>query len=294
MLNRLIRHLKHVSRVAFGRITAGRALTVFPDDVFLVSYGRSGSTWVRFLIGNLAYTDDPITFLNVESRIPDIYVFPDRVLRRLPRPRILKSHESFDPRYNKIIYIVRDPRDLAVSLYHYDLKRGGIPEGYPIEDFVRLFVAGSEKVISWGAWGEHVLSWWSTRGDRDGFLLLRYEDILKEPQRELAKMASLLSIDVREEKLARAVELSSADRMRSLEKKQSREWVETKRTRQDKTFVRSARAGEWHSALPEESILTIETTWGLIMQSLGYELTVETAIRQAASKSKAVGLLGVR
>ena len=122
-MNRIVRHLRQVSRVAFGRINAGRGLTVFPDDVFLVSYPRSGSTWLRFLIGNLAYPADPVNFLNVDSRIPDIYLLPDRVLRRYPRPRILKSHEPFDPRYSKIIYIVRDPRDLVVSLYHYDLKR---------------------------------------------------------------------------------------------------------------------------------------------------------------------------
>ena len=270
--------VRQVARVAAGRVNAGRGLTIFPDDVFLVSYGRSGSTWARFLIGNLVSAHDPVTFLNVESRIPGIYLFPDRVLRRLPRPRILKSHEPFDPRYKRIIYIVRDPRDLAVSLYHYDLKRGGIPEGYPIDEFVQLFVAGSDKVISWGTWGEHVMSWWSTRGGGDGFLLIRYEDLLADPKRELAKIAARLEVDGSEEKLTRAVELSSVDRMKNLEKEQSRQWIETKNTRQDKSFVRSGRAGEWQSALSEESIMAIETAFGPVMRSLGYELTKESAV----------------
>jgi len=232
------------------------------------------------------YTDNPVTFLNVEQRIPDIYVFPDRVLRRFQRPRIVKSHECFDFRYNKIIYIVRHPRDVAVSLYHHYLKAGVMPDGYPMEEFVRLFIAGSENGFRWGPWGDHVLSWWSTRGGRDGFLFVRYEDILKDPKRELAKMASLLSIDISEEGLARTVELSSAGRMRSLEKKQSRGWVGTTRTRQDKTFVRSARPGDWRSALPEQSSLEIETAWGLIMQNLGYELTIKTAKCQAVFEPK--------
>lgn len=278
-LNQVVRYLRQVARVAAGRVNAGRGLTVFPDDIFLVSYGRSGSTWVRFLIGNLVYKDDPVTFLNVESRIPDIYIFPDRVLRGQHRPRILKSHESFDPRYTQIIYVVRDPRDVAVSLYHYDLKRGGIKEGYPLDDFVQLFVAGSPRVISWGTWAEHVTSWLSTRGGRDSFLLLRYEDLQADLKQELARVAAWLKIDGGDEGLTRAVELSSMDRMKKLETEQSREWVETKSTRQDKTFVRSGRTGEWRSVLSEASVTAIETAFGPVMQSLGYEMTSEAAKR---------------
>jgi hypothetical protein len=283
-LNRVFRYLRQVARVAAGRVSAGRGLTIFPDDVFLVSYGRSGSTWTRFLIANLVSGNDPVTFLNIESRIPDIYMFPDRALRRLPRPRILKSHESFDPRYKKIIYIVRDPRDLAVSLYHYDLKRGGLPEGYPMDEFVQLFAAGSEKVISWGPWGDHVISWISTRAGREGFLLIRYEDLIEDPKRELAKISTLLMVDGSEETRARAVELSSLDRMKKLEKEQSREWAETKNTRQDKTFVRSGRTGEWRSVLSESSVLAIETAFGPAMHSLGYELTKAPAQGRPASQ----------
>jgi hypothetical protein len=238
----------------------------------------------------LVSANDPVTFLNVELRIADIYMFPDRVLRRLPRPRILKSHEPFDPRYKKIIYIVRDPRDLAISLYHYDLKRGGLPEGYPMDEFVQLFVAGSERVISWGPWGEHVVSWLSTRGGREGFLLIRYEDLIEDPQRELAKISALLKVDGSEEARARAVELSSIDRMKKLEKEQSRQWAETKNTRQDKTFVRSGRTGEWRSGLSETSVLAIETAFGPAMRSLGYELTKEPAQSQPASPPE----LGIR
>jgi hypothetical protein len=50
---RLGRYLKAVSSTVLGCIPAGRDLTVLPDDIFLVSYRRSGSTWLRFLVGNL-------------------------------------------------------------------------------------------------------------------------------------------------------------------------------------------------------------------------------------------------
>ena len=147
--SRRLQRIAQVGRVLTGRQMAGRNLTVFPDDVFLVSYPRSGNTWTRFLIGNLIYQDEPVTFANIESRLPEIYFNPDRVLRRLPRPRILKSHECFQPHYRRIIYIVRDPRDVAVSFYHHHIKAGNIAEDYPIADFVPRFIAG-EFDAKWG------------------------------------------------------------------------------------------------------------------------------------------------
>lgn len=94
---KIVRVLEQVARVVTGRQMAGRNLTVFPDDIFLTSYPRSGNTWSRFLIGNLIYQDEPTTFLNVEERIPEIYFNSDHRLRALIRPRILKSHECFQP-----------------------------------------------------------------------------------------------------------------------------------------------------------------------------------------------------
>src|ERR1700719_1787779 len=92
---RLFDALAQAGRVLTGRQIAGRGLTVFPDDIFLVSYPRSGNTWTRFLLGNLIHQGEPVTFSNVESRIPEIYFNRDRVLRHLSRPRVLKSHECF-------------------------------------------------------------------------------------------------------------------------------------------------------------------------------------------------------
>jgi Sulfotransferase domain len=265
--------LKYRARAALGLNKAGRQLTVFPDDVFIVSYPRSGNTWTRFLIGNLLNPDNPVTFANVESRVPEIYFFSDRQLRTLARPRILKSHEYFDPRYKRIIYLVRDPRDVAVSLYHYSIKRRNVPDAYPLEEFVPRFIQG-EFFEDCGTWQEHVLSWRATRNEKSGFLFLRYEDLLADPQQELARIASALQIESAPEKLTRAVELSSAGHMRSLEKKHSTEWQLTKDTRQDVSFVGEARAGGWQGRLPSASVREIEQAWGATMEDLGYQLSV--------------------
>src|SRR5713226_4545423 len=270
----LVEHFKKVRDVALARNPAGRQMRVYPDDRFIVSYPRSGNTWTRFLIGNLIYQDEPVTFANVENRIPSIYIFSDRQLRRLPR--VLKSHDCFDPRYRNVIYIVRDPRDVTVSAYHYSIKVRILPDSCPIEEFVPLFMSGNfgSGLLAdprWGSWYDNVASWLAMRHNRK-FLLLRYEDMLENPQRELSKVAAFLNLETSPTRLARAVELSSADHMRKMEKSQAKDWQLTKSTRQDKPFVRDAKAGGWRSALPAKSVAEIEASWGSLMQTLGYEL----------------------
>ena len=157
----MIDRIKETAKVLLGRGKAGRNLTVFPDDIFIVSYPKSGNTWTRFLVGNLVYPKDVIDFSNIELKVPDIYQNINDILLRIPRPRILKSHEYFDPRYKKVIYIVRDPRDVAVSYYYYHIKVRRIDDKYPIDRFIQRFIRG--ELDSFGSWEENVGSWMGVR-----------------------------------------------------------------------------------------------------------------------------------
>lgn len=254
-----------------GKDIAGRDLFVFPDDTFIVSYPRSGNTWARFLIANLIHQDKPVTFANIEPLIPDVCVQSKRYLKSVPRPRIIKSHEYFDLRYKKVIYIVRDPRDVAVSYYHFCIKKRkyGIGDGYPIDRYVTRFVAG--ELSSYGSWGVNVASWLATRQNTVGFLLIHYEDMLDQTERELAKIASFLGLDPTLDRLATAIERSSVDRMRQLESEQADVWVNTKESRKDIPFVRTCTSGQWKLHLPENSVAEIESAWGPLMGMLGYK-----------------------
>lgn len=285
-ISRTFRAINQVGRVLTGKQLAGRGLTVYPDDVFIVSYPRSGNTWTRFLISNLIYQDEPTTFANIESRIPEIYFNPDHVMRNLPRPRILKSHECFEPRYRRVIYIARDPRDVAVSFYHHNVKAGNIPDHYSMDDFIPRFIA-AEFDTKWGSWNDSVKSWLTLRQGQPEFLMLRYEDMKKDPARQLLRVGEFLQqcsfrkIDLGSDKVQRAVEQSTPERMRALEKEQGGQWVLTKQTRGDKPFVRTASAGGWKSTLSEKAVAAIETAWGDTMHSLGYEICA-AARKQAA------------
>jgi hypothetical protein len=265
MLERIILGI----RVVFGLHHPARNLTVFPDDIFILSYPKSGNTWTRFLVANLVYPQKHPDFSNINWIIPDPEALSKRTLEKLSRPRILKSHQYFDPRYRRMIYIVRDPRDVALSQYYFHIKRRLIDETCPIEQFVKRFVAGETSI--YGSWGENVASWLTTRYNTPDFLLLRYEDMIADTHRELAKVAHFLEIGADAERIAAAVEQSSAERMRELEKKQAHKWSSTKNTRQDIPFVRTTKSGNWETMLPAEAVAIIENSWGPLMRWLGYQ-----------------------
>jgi hypothetical protein len=279
----MLKHLIAGGRHFLGLHAPGRSLRVFPDDVFLVSYPKSGNTWTRFLIANLVYPEKRPDFSNINELLPDPEVMSKRNLERAARPRILKSHQYFDPRYPKIIYIVRDPRDVVLSEYHFDIKRRAISEDYPLGQFVSRFVRG-ELNHPYGTWGENAATWFYARGHSPRFLLVTYEALQLQAMEEMTRIAEFLGISATRDRLAFVIEQSSADRMRELEKKQGHLWSSTKETRQDKPFVRAAKAGDWRTQLPEASTAEIEAAWGELMREFGYELTVSNLAHAGAER----------
>lgn len=287
MYTRLKNYLRQVTQTALGTRPAGHGVSVFPNDIFLVGYMRSGTTWSRFLMGNFVHSDQAVDFKTVSDLVPSIYEHADRKLRA--RPRLIKSHESFDPRYPRVVHFVRDPRDVAVSLYYYCLKNRAIPDGFPKDDFVDLFMTcrTGSAADQLGNWEDHTLSWLRLRQGRETYRLVRYEDLLAHTERELTRIAPLLGVEPSPERIERAIRLSSADRMRSLEKTQSKHWVTTKNTRQDIPFVRQAKSGNWQTSLPESCVRKIEKAWGQTIEELGYELSTSRLAGASASIASA-------
>ena len=86
---RMIKRLIAGGKYFFGLHSPGRNVRVFPDDIFLVSYPKSGNTWTRFLIANLVYPEKNPDFSNINQLLPDPEAMSKRALERARRPRIL-------------------------------------------------------------------------------------------------------------------------------------------------------------------------------------------------------------
>lgn len=266
MASRVVSGIKRALKLLPPR----RSLLVLPDDIFLVSYPKSGNTWTRFLLANLLFPEKSPSFGNLHKLIPDPEVTPKREMDRMRRPRVIKSHDCFDPRYPRVIYITRDPRDVVLSQYHYHRKLRKIDDAAPLAQFVARFLAGQTCIH--GSWGENVASWLVKQRNEASFLMLRYEDMVSDTATELAKIVRFLGLRYDSRRIEQAVERSSAKEMRRLERADGEQCKLIAGSRFDLSFVRSARAGGWRSELPGNLAAGIEKAWGPAMLHLGYDL----------------------
>ncbi|MEP1094946.1 MAG: sulfotransferase domain-containing protein [Cyclobacteriaceae bacterium] len=264
--------LKYKLKKSFLRdVPARNHLTVYEDDIFIASYPRSGNTWLRFLIGTL-YSDQTVTWENMESIVPDIYRCSDKFLREIKRPRILKSHHPFDARYKKVIYIVRDPRDVLVSFYYFQIKFGNEQDNQNnFNLFFENYVNG--KIGDYGSWKTNIESWKTNKEKvNNGLIFLRYEDILRDTKHSLNEIADFLEIKKSPERIDEVISLSSFANMKKLENEQSDTASIFKKSNNELNFVRQGEVGVWKDLLSKRQLEILYLKFGGLMKEFGYEI----------------------
>ncbi|CAN8000498.1 unnamed protein product [Ixodes hexagonus] len=165
-----------------------------PDDVFIVSYPKCGTTWMQYLLCNIFSGGvPPRDAAEFEARSPFLEFAGAESATEMPRPGAIKTHLPFDKhpysKYAKYIYITRNPYDCCVSYYHHTK----ISPGYFFEDgtfdrFFEMFVEGKGE---YGDYFDHLLSWYEHRSDPNVFFLT-YEDLKKDTEAWVLKMADFL------------------------------------------------------------------------------------------------------
>ena len=235
--------------------------------VMLVSYPRSGNTWVRFLLANLLASGDLPTYRNLNSYVPDIYESDLLRLSRLSGAHtIIKSHQPLSIHYRRVIYLVRDPRDVLLSYHRYHQKFTG--RDVDLEDFGRHFMDGT--IDSFGSWGVHAGGWLGARRDDPDFLLVRYEDLNRDPLVELRRITAFIEWSVEPATLRLAVSRTTPDALRLMETEREAATPQLLRSSRDVAFVQKATSGYWHDDLPTQLALAIGEKWGGLLDELGY------------------------
>jgi hypothetical protein len=244
-----------------------RHLGLAADDVVLVSYPKSGSTWLRFLLGHVLGGQE-VDFDSVRDALPPIGRHR-RAPRLLPSGgRMVRSHEPLAALARRpdqpVIYLVRDGRDVAVSYLHH-LRRVGDFDG-DLAAFLPRFLAGT--VDSYGSWHAHVLGAVAAR-DRGGSSLLtvRYEDLRRDTVGELTRIIRFLGIEADVGRVEAAVAANSKERMRAKEQSSR---ILVNQNADGSCFVRPDDSPSWQELLAPATILQFERVAGAALQAFGY------------------------
>lgn len=217
----LARRIYRRSPVRWLRNTVLAQRGLGPNDVFLASYPRSGSSWMRFLIMEMFAGD--ANFEDFARAVP--YLGHHRNARSLlpGGGRFIKTHELFSPAYRKAIHLVRDPRDVAVSYFRFMQRlqkivlRPGDDEAASFDRFIDALIAG--RVDAFGTWQSHLLSWLDAADSRSADILrLRFEDLRADPVSGTQTIARFLGRDLAPVDAERIAQGSSIEQMRSAER----------------------------------------------------------------------------
>ena len=185
------------------------------DDLYIVSFPKSGTTWLNFIMANvhlkMSHREQEVNFFNIADFIPDI--MRSRYIKRnilaFPGHRVIKSHAEMNPLYTKIIYVIRDPRDVMVS-YYWFLKM----LGEWTEDLHQLIHSPAYGIE---AWCRHVQGWVERTPVANRIDFVRYEDMKADALQVVTRTYARLGQSIPEEVLKQAIELSAFENMKKME-----------------------------------------------------------------------------
>ncbi|XP_070498419.1 luciferin sulfotransferase-like [Chironomus tepperi] len=180
-------------------------MEIFEDDVWVVTYPKCGTTWTQEMIwmlnNNLDYEtaskivlEQRYPFLEVSSILKGYPTDKVEICKNLTRPRHIKSHLPYfllpDQLWTvkpKIIYVVRNPKDTALSWYYHHKHLHGYTGTK--EELMEAFV---KDLMLYSPMNDHILDFWKIR-NAPNILFLYYEDMKRNLDQEVKKAMKFLN-----------------------------------------------------------------------------------------------------
>jgi hypothetical protein len=243
-----------------------KATRMFEEsDVLVVTHTKCGSTWLRALISHICHlrfgvpAEELIHFDNLHRmapQIPRLHFVRDTVhagSRGGARDVAIAPHQ-------KMIVLVRDPRDTAISFYFHVRNRASarelihkqIPESaraMAIADFVAHPSYGVPRIIA------YYNRWLAAAATQPERIFLRYEDLRRRPEAEIRRLLDFLGIEAGDEQIAAAISFAAFDSLQQKEASgffRSDRFGATDQSNPDSRKVRSGRIGGYRGHLTGE------------------------------------------
>jgi hypothetical protein len=268
--------------------------------VWLASYPKSGNTWLRAFLHNyinqpeqpysinelsdLSAVECSAALFRAHDNRPSATLTPAEVqaLRPAVHRDLTRLHEDlvFVKTHNAnlalhgvplctpevtagAVYVLRDPRDVAVSYAAYT----GKSVDFTIDFMSRKGAANRSTDVQvfelLSSWSAHVESWTQNRKH----LVLRFEDLLADPERQFGKLVRYLGDDPEPARLTRAIAFSGFE---TLAAQEARDGYADHAPEAAGRFFRVGRAGQWRGALAAAQAGRVEADHGAVMERFGY------------------------
>ncbi len=193
----------------------GLAFRARPSDIIISPYSKCGTTWMQQITHGLRTKGD-MSFEEITAVVPWIELAEDMGIpldaTQPGHVRLFKSHLPWEkvPKGCRYIYIIRDPKDVAVSAYHFlegwFFERGTIS----LREFILgQHLEGPPELSYWA----HIRSWWPHRHNPK-VLFLAYEAMREHLERTVVRVAKFLGSELDEEEFELIIEQSSFEFMK--------------------------------------------------------------------------------
>jgi hypothetical protein len=248
------------SRPAVPSAPAGwRSITATDAaDVFLVAYPKSGITWLQAMVAGAIYGLDPERAPDtlVQDLVPDVHYKP--FYKRYRTPMFFKTHHLPRPEYRRVVYLLRDGRDVMVSYWHHlkVLERREV-------DFAAM-IAGEGLFPC--KWREHVEAWMENPHGAE-LLVIRYEDMKADAVKELVRLCNFVREWHEADELAQVAAKCSFAAMQRREERlgwDNPEWPT------DRPFVRRGETGSYRDEMPADSLAAFMAEAGATLRKNGF------------------------
>ncbi|XP_068097196.1 sulfotransferase 2B1-like isoform X2 [Hyperolius riggenbachi] len=224
---------------------------VFDDDVYNVTFPKSGTNWMIEMLNLIKNDGDPtiIHTVPIFERSPwfETVPFKDQ-MDKLTRPRIISSHlpchlfpKSFSKSKAKIVYTMRNPKDVIVSLYHFSKILFLFQENDNVQKSIEDFLEGNTM---FGSWFDHIKGWMQMKGDSRVFFIT-YEELQKDHRGSVVRLCKFLGKELTDAQIDSVVQHSSFSSMK--DNKMSN-WSQLPSDVLDQTkgsFMRKGVSGDW-------------------------------------------------